>query len=581
MGHFCKVGNRHPAAYVPSESHRQRRFRSAEFLRIYKLLYAYNVHVAVRNLYTHRRLVGNGCFYSDAPRRKVQGYIVRKSRYFADFHPCAGLKLISGNGGTPAYVYNSCLHAEALQGVHEQIRIVAKLLGYVRGIYMGNVLEQVHRGECVGRNFNVVHKLGYALLLRRGDFPVKLLFLLGVCGIGLHGAVYQRLKLRVVLRVLHLLLGGLCVFHFFLYCGGFSVRILLFRRGFEAVYHTVKLILRHFALRGLFRRRFEAVYNAVKLVLRQRSFLHGRHLEAVNGLRRGDSIFLRRRNCGDSRFLPRKRHIYVGTGCAALPALFAEELFLAAANRRSGGFVLILHLLAVEGYVYLNILPAGCVRRTVLLHLFVVNILDLFTGFFCSVGNSPEGGSGDEHEHRRNKHKLHYYSRRSAHKRKPGNAEHYGKHAAAHKLLAVVIELPYFGEHSAGKLHAVRKNGGYAAEQQHKGKTLPALRRSGKGWALHGVHHRKVDENRAYEVCTPSEKPEYRVMQPLPKVLSPHEGKRREYNAQCKEQNRIELPLIGAFLRLFRGLGILFTLSCLFFCHLYILSKKSFGFCRL
>ena len=103
-----------------------------------------------------------------------------------------------------------------------------------------------------------------------------------------------------------------------------------------------------------------------------------------------------------------------------------------------------------------------------------------------------------------------------------------------------------------GKLHAVRKNSGYAAEQQHKGKTLPALRRSGKGGALHGVHHRKVDENRTYEVCAPSEKPEYRVMQPLPKVLSPHEGKRREYNAQCKEQNRIELPLIGAFLRLFR-----------------------------
>ena len=350
---------------------------------------------------------------------------------------------------------------------------------------------------------------------------------------------------------------------------------------FDLVYHAVKLILRHFALRRLFRRRFEAVYNAVKLVLRQRSFLHGRHLEAVNGLRRGDSIFLRRRNCGDSRFLPRKRHIYVGTGCAALPALFAEELFLAAANRRSGGFVLILHRFAVDGYVYLNILTAGCVRRAVLLHLFVVNILDLFTGFFCSVGNSPEGGSGDEHEHRRNKHKLHYYSRRSAHKRKPGNAEHYGKHAAAHKLLAVVIELPYFGKHSAGKLHAVRKNCGYAAEQQHKGKTLPALRRSGKCGALHGVHHRKVDENRTYEVCAPSEKPEYRVMQPLPKVLSPHEGKRREYNAQCKEQNRIELPLIGAFLRLFRGLGILFTLSCLFFCHLYILSKKSFGFCRL
>ena len=90
---------------------------------------------------------------------------------------------------------------------------------------------------------------------------------------------------------------------------GFSVRILLFRRGFEAVYHAVKLILRHFALRRFFRRRFEAVYNAVKLVLRQRSFLHGRHLEAVNGLRRGDSIFLRRRNCGDSRFLPRKRHL--------------------------------------------------------------------------------------------------------------------------------------------------------------------------------------------------------------------------------------------------------------------------------
>ena len=83
MGHFCKVGNRHPAAYVPSESHGKRRFRSAEFLRVYKLLYAYNVHVAVRNLYAHRRLVGNGRFYSDASRRKVQGYIVRKSRYFA------------------------------------------------------------------------------------------------------------------------------------------------------------------------------------------------------------------------------------------------------------------------------------------------------------------------------------------------------------------------------------------------------------------------------------------------------------------------------------------------------------------